>query len=256
MNIILNENEWAEEMIASHDLGDKPVLTLRRVAGYYYNNKYNKKEIRRMLENYLISCDPSISLVKWSDIIERVVRNVAKRKNIDIDGVDITVPEMETINNLKGTQLRRLAFAVLCISKYWDAVAKDNNHWLNTPDNEVVSMANIRTSTKRQSLLFGQLIELGLVKPSKRVDNLNLQVLFGKPGKIAMHITDFRNLGYQYLKYNGGPYFECQNCGLVIKEKTDGRGPKTKYCPDCAVKIQAKQKIDYVMRHRFSVPKS
>lgn len=256
MNIILNENEWAEEMIANHTLGDKPTHTLRLVAGYYYDNKYSKKEIRRLLENYLISCNPSVSLVKWSDALDRIMRGVGKRKNINIPGVDVTAPEIETINGIKGKQARRLAFTILCIAKYWDAVSNTNNHWLNTPDNEVANMANIHTSIKRQCLLYGSLIEAGLIKPSKRVDNLNVQVLFMKPGEVVMHITDFRNLGYQYLKYMGEPYFECQNCGLVIKEKTSGVGPKTKYCPDCAAKVQAQQKINYVMRHKFSVPKS
>lgn len=256
MNIILNENEWAEDMIANHTLGDKPTQTLRRVASYYSDNKYGKRDVRKMLEHFLISCDPTASLVKWSDTLDRIVKTCDKRKPISISSIDITEPEMEIINGLKGTQLRRLAFTVLCVSKYWDAVSKDNNHWVNTPDNEIVSMANIHTSIKRQSLLFGQLIELGMLKQSKRVDNLNVQVLFGKPGKVVMQITDFRNLGFQYLKYNGGPYIECQNCGLVVKAKADGVGPKQKYCPDCAVKVKTVQSVNSVMRHRYPVPKS
>lgn len=256
MNIILNENEWAEDMIANHDLGSKPMQTLRRVAAYYYENNYSKKEIRRMLESFIISCDPTISLVKWSDMLDRIMRGVGKRKSINIDGVNITAPEMKKIDSLKSTQVRRLAFTVLCISKYWDAVSRDNNHWLNTPDNEVMAMANINTSIKRQSQLFRVLMDEGLVRQSKRVDNLNVQVLFMRPGDVVMRVTDFRNLGYQYLKFKGEPYFECQNCGLVIKEKTDGRGPKPKYCPDCAVKVQAQQKVNYVMRQKFSTPKN
>ena len=256
MGIILNENEWAEDMIENYDLGDKPTQTLRKIARYYYENKYSKKEIRRLLENFLIGCNPSISLVKWSDSLDRIVKNVDKRKSISIDGVDITVPELELIDSLKGTQLRRLAFTVLCVSKYWDAVYKDNNHWLNTPDNEIIRMANIRTSIKRQSLLFGMLIDQKLVKQSKRVDNLNVQVLFTKPGEVAMHIDDFRNLGYQYLKYHGGPYYECQCCGLVVKDNPDRTGPAHKYCPDCASSMKTKQSVESVMKRRLSLPKS
>lgn len=254
MSIILNENEWAEDMIARHDLGDKPVTTLRRVAAYYYDNKYSKREVRRMLENYLISCDPSVSLVKWADTLDRVMKNIGKRKPVAISSIKVTVPELEIIDGLKGAQLRRLAFALLCVSKYWDAVSKENNHWVNTPDNDIVRMANINTSIKRQSLLFGQLIEAKLIRQSKRIDNLNVQVLFGKAGETAMHITDFRNLGFQYLKFKGGPYYECQNCGLVVKRSNSPNCPGQKYCPDCAVKIRTKQSIDSVMRHRLSTP--
>lgn len=256
MSIILNENEWAEDMITKHSLGDKPTQTLRRVAGYYHDNKYGKKDIRRLLEMYLVSCDPSISLVKWADTIDRVVKNVDKRRSINISSIDITEPELDIISELKGTQLRRLAFTILCVSKYWDAVSKDNCHWVNTPDNEIMRMANIHTSIKRQSLLFGMLIDQKLIKPSKRVDNLNVQVLFAKEGKTAMQITDFRNLGFQYLKYMGGPYYECQCCGLVVKEGASPTNPGHKYCPECAVAVKTKQSVESVMRRRLSVPKS
>ena len=38
MSIVLNEYDWAEKMIANHDLGKKPTETLSRVSKYYYEN--------------------------------------------------------------------------------------------------------------------------------------------------------------------------------------------------------------------------
>ena len=40
MSIVLNEYDWAEKMIANHDLGKKPIETLSRVSKYYYENEY------------------------------------------------------------------------------------------------------------------------------------------------------------------------------------------------------------------------
>ena len=261
MSLILNEREWAEDMISRHELGKNPTQTLRKVASYYYESKYSRKEIRRMLETFLVSCDPTASLVKWADSLDRIVKNVDKHKLIQVEGVDVTVPEMLIIQDLPGKQLQRLAFTVLCVSKYWDAVSKDNRHWLNTSDKEVIAMANISTSTKRQSLLFGQLIERKLIKQAKKVDNLNVQILFGTPGDVAIHITDFRNLGYQYLRFCGGGFYECENCGLVVRIPKQAAGPKHKYCPDCAVTVHTKQKVDSVMRtraiiHQNNIPRS
>lgn len=34
MSIVLNEYDWAEKMIANHDLGKKPIETLSRVSKY------------------------------------------------------------------------------------------------------------------------------------------------------------------------------------------------------------------------------
>lgn len=54
MSIVLNEYEWAERMINNHDLGKRPVETLNRVAKYYLATGYSKREVRRMLDTFLI----------------------------------------------------------------------------------------------------------------------------------------------------------------------------------------------------------
>ena len=48
MTIVLNEHEWAEKMIDTHSLGAKPFETLCRVAKYYIDKNYSKKETRKI----------------------------------------------------------------------------------------------------------------------------------------------------------------------------------------------------------------
>ena len=250
MSIVLNEYEWAERMISNHELGKKPIETLNRVAKYYLENRYSKREIRKLLDTFLTQCDPSVSLVHWSDTLDKVAKNVGKFPLIRLDGVNITHKELGRIEALGGKQVRRLAFTLLCIAKYWDAVSESNNHWVNSPDKEIMQMANINTSIKRQSLMFSELRDAGFIKFSKKIDNLNVQVLFIEPGETAIHIQDFRNIGYQYLKYYGAPYFDCVNCGITVKIQEPARGRRQKYCPSCAVELHTKQKVDSVMRRR------
>lgn len=250
MSIVLNEYEWAERMINNHELGKKPIETLNRVAKYYLENKYSKREIRKMLDTFLTQCDPSASLVHWSDTLDKVAKNVGKFPLIRLDGVDITKNELERIETLGGKQVRRLAFTLLCVAKYWDIVSESNNHWVNSPDKETMQMANINTSIKRQSLMFAELREAGFIRFSKKIDNLNVQVLFMEPGETALHIQDFRNIGYQYLKHYGAPYFECVNCGITVKIQEPTRGRRQKYCPSCAIELHTKQKVDSVIRKR------
>lgn len=250
MSLVLNEYEWAEKMIDSHSLGKKPIETLNRVAKYYFENQYSKREVRGMLDDFMLQCDPTASLVHWSDTLDRVTKGVNKFPLIRLDGVDITKSEMDTIESLDGTQIRRLAFTLLCTAKYWDSASEKNNHWVNTSDKEIMQMANINTSIKRQSLMFSTLKEAGLIRFSKKIDNLNVQVLFIQDGETAIHIQDFRNLGYQYLKYYGGNYFECVNCGLTVKARSSTVGRPQKYCQECAVEIQTKQIVDAAMRRK------
>lgn len=250
MSIVLNEYEWAEHMVKNHELGKRPVETLGRVAKYYYAKKYTKREVRRMLDTFLVQCDPSVSLPSWSDVLDRIAKGVDKYPLIRVDGVDITDKEMASIENLEGKQIRRLAFTLLCVAKYWDAVSARNDHWTNTADREIMQMANINTSIKRQSTMFAELKNVGMIRFSKKIDNLNVKVVFMEDGEKVLHIDDFRNLGYQYLKYYGAPYFECENCGLTVKIQEPAKGRKQKYCPSCAVEVGVRQRVNWVMRER------
>lgn len=250
MSIVLNEYEWAERMIDNNEIGKKPIETLSRVAKYYYANHYSKKEIRKLLDTFLAKCDPTTSLVHWSDTLDKVAKGADKYPLIRLDGVSITKGELEKINALSGKQIRRLAFTLLCVAKYWDAISPTNNHWVNSPDKEIMQMANISTSIKRQSMMFGVLRDAGMIRFSKKIDNLNVQVTFIEDGDTVLYIQDFRNIGYQYLKYMGEPYFDCVNCGITVKIQEPARGRRQKYCSNCAVELHTKQKVESVMRRR------
>lgn len=250
MTIVLNEHEWAKEKIDSRSLGSKPFETLSRVARYYIDKDYSKKEVRSMLDTFLLQCDPATSLPKWSETLDYALARALKYNAIKIDCIEISKPEMDKINSLDGKQVRRLAFTLLCLAKYWDIVNPHGDHWVNTKDSEIMRMANINTSIKRQSLMYHQLNMAGLIQFSKKVDNTNVRVCFITPGITELRVSDFRNLGYQYLKFHGEPYFECHNCGVVAKIHDPVRGAKQKYCKDCAVEVAMQQRVNSVMRQR------
>lgn len=251
MTIVLNENEWAEEMIKKKSLGSKPFETLSRVAKYYLDNNYTKKEVRSMLDMFLLQCEPTASLPKWSDTLDYAVTRAMKYNSIKIDSIKITQSEIERIDKLSGKQTKRLAFTLLCLSKYWDAVNPQCDHWVNNKDSEIMRLANINTSIKRQSLMYHTLNEEGLIKFSKKIDNTNVRVCFiDNNSPVVMYIDDFRNLGYKYLKFRGEPFFECQNCGITTKYNNPSNIGRQKYCKDCAVEVAIKQRINSVMRHR------
>lgn len=252
MTIVLNEHEWAEEMITSRSLGKKPYETLCRVARYYLDNGIPKNEVRRMLDTFLIQCDPTASLPRWANSLDAALAHALKYEAIEMDGVDITKPEMERIDALQGKQTRRLAFTLLCLAKYWNAVSKKTDGWVNSKDSEIMRMANINTSIKRQSLMFHSLNECGMIQFSRKVDNTNVRVCFIEDGETVLHISDFRNLGYQYLKYHGGDYFTCENCGVVDKVAKSERGRPKKYCRECAAQIAVQQRVDSVMRRYWA----
>lgn len=252
-NIVLDEYLWAEEALNDLSLGDKPSVTLCRIAKYYKENGLTSQEIVKKLESFILRCDSNASIPKWSDSIEHAVKMAFKYGTIRIDKIPITVEELNTIHDkVSSSPQQRLAFTLLVMSKYWDIVRDTNDHWVNTKDKDLMNMACIRTSVKKQSEMFAKLHSLGMIQFASRVDSLNTRVLFQGGDEIAMHITDLRNLGYQYLKYFCGDFYECTNCGLIVKRDSSKSnvGRKPKYCPDCAREIDLINRINSVMRQR------
>lgn len=258
MTIVLNEHEWARDMIENRSLGKKAFETLTRVARYYLDGGMQKREVRKLLDEFLLRCNPTASLPKWSNTLDWALRRALKSKAVIIDYIPVTEEEMSKIDALDGRQIRRLAFTLLCLSKYWDAVNPYGDHWVNTKQQEIMKMANTEPSLRRQCAMYNALQQMGYIDFSKKVDNTNVRVLFSGGEHEAMRVTDFRNLGYQYLMYHGEPYFECANCGIVTKLNSggEGRGRPQKYCRECAAEIQLKQMVNHVMAGRKKPPVS
>lgn len=249
--IIMDEYAWAEDAISSRELGQSPVETLTLVARYYRANRYTQKETRALLDAFMMQCDPHVSLVQWADTLDRIVKKSGRRSPVKIEYIPVTDGELDLIRKLDGIQLQRLAFTLLCIAKYWDEVNTDNGHWVNTSDRDIMRMANISTSIRRQSLMFSQLRDAGLIRFSKKIDVLNVQVLFCEQSPSAtMEVRDFRNLGYQYMiRYYPG-YYVCEHCGITVKQPDGHKGRPRKYCAECAHEIKTQQNVNAVMRHR------
>ena len=241
MSVVLNEREYAEAALERCTLDQKPLETLSRVARYYAAMGYKTSDIRLLLETFMLKCDPGINIVKWQDTIDRQAKEAGKYSLVEIEYIPITQKELDVCNSLNGKQMKRLMFTLICFAKFANEVNDKNNNWVNKQDKEIFKTANIVTSVKRQSLMLNDLRESGLIRFSRKVDNVNINVeCIDNEGDPVLKIYDYRNLGYQLLKYLGEPYFECQSCGLVIK-RTSNRG---KYCHDCAEEINRQKTLE------------
>lgn len=249
MSIILKENEWAEQMIIECELGKNPIETLRRVCRYYIDNGCQEKDLINKLESFLLRCNSSASLPKWHGTLVSVIKYAKKYKAVDIDKIFISKSEMDTVSNLKSAPLRRLAFTLLCLAKYWNIVRDGNDSWVVSRGNEIMTLANISAPLKRQSAMYKELEDLGLVKFPKKVDSTSMQVCFvDNSDDVVFEVSDFRNLGYQYMMYDGGSFIVCQNCGIVTKANKGSASNNQKYCPECASKLRTKKRVESVMK--------
>lgn len=249
--IILNENEWAAARLGELELGEHPSDTMRMVARYYIDNGLGREDVRRKMDEFLLRCVPTAVLPQWAQTLDKAYQRAAKYPAVDIDFVQITRSELDTIASLNGIQIKRLAFTLLCLSKYWTMRNADCDYWVCTEDREIMRIANIKTSVKRQCLMYHELKELGLIRLPRKVDGKNVRVCFAnEDDEVLLRVTDFRNIGFQYLKYIGEPFFCCENCGIVTKIDNPKCGRRQKYCGDCAVKIKIRRTVESAMRRR------
>lgn len=241
INIVLNERDYAERMLEIRSLGQNPASTISKIAKYYHAEGYKRSEIERNLELFMVRCDPNINIVKWQGAIDYAVKSSSKYPLLDIDYIGITDSELKKIALLKKKMQAKLMFTLLCIAKYGNAVNPNNNNWVNYSDRDIFSMANIIITSHRQSLMMNDLMNAGYIKFSKVVDNVNTNVkIVDYDSPTVLKITDFRDLGNQYMRFLGDRYFECKCCGRVVKQKNNAQ----KYCASCASEMNNKKTLE------------
>lgn len=252
--IILNERIFAEDCLRNGQIIGKPLSTLSILAKYYYSLGYRKKKITSLLIEFLKKNYPRYNDNKldWNANIERLAANAGKYILHEIDGVWITQTEIDTITNIHSKVLERLMFTFLCLAKLANIKNPQNNSWVNVNDKEIFSLARISCKVQDRDIRIGKLNELGLLEFPKRNDNLSCRVTFvDDESDKVLKVSDFRELGYEYLKYNGENYINCADCGILTKGNKAGtkrycsscaryipQGIKTIQCEDCGCKFE------------------
>ena len=123
-------------------------------------------------------------------------------------------------------------FTMLCLAKLGNERNERNNGWVNTEVKDIFTLARISATIYDKDLKINKLYQLGLIEFPKRNDLLNIRVTFSdNQGDEELYISDFRELGYEYLKYKGENFFRCQECGILVRQNKNGT---KKYCKDCA----------------------
>ena len=94
---------------------------------------------------------------------------------------------------------------------------------------------------RKKAKQISKLRELGLVEYAKKIDNLSLKVTFiDEDSEKELFISDFRELGYEYLIYRGENLTRCADCNILVR---NNKQKTRKYCNECAAKSKYYQPI-------------
>lgn len=119
-------------------------------------------------------------------------------------------------------------------------ISENNNCWINSDIKEIFKVSRVTVKHRNDKFLYlNDLEQMELISFSNKNDNLNIQINFvDMNGESILDISDFRELGYEYLKYTGnGRFIRCTVCNKLVKKKTNNQ----LYCSECAKSINIKK---------------
>ena len=83
---------------------------------------------------------------------------------------------------------------------------------------------------KKENVIIGKLYKMGLLEFAERNDNLSVRVTFiDEASNEVLFVSDFRELGLEYMNYKHGGYARCADCDRLFKKT----GNHSLYCKKC-----------------------
>lgn len=242
MEIILNEREYAEKIVATGVIPKPESDSLYILAKYFEYLGVKNNELESRLNEFMERNYKNYNAVSWSKTLDYVIHKAKRHDLIEIDYIPVTKNELKTVQEIENKELRQLAFTILCIAKFYNKINPQNNDWVNQDFDYIFDSARIQKNNNDQALMFYELKTLGLVRFSKIPENTNINVLYADDGsEEVLQIRDYRRLGFEYLKYVGEKFINCVDCGILMRPKT-----QAKRCTKC----QKEYRREYYRIHK------
>lgn len=246
--IVLNEKTYVEEhYLKNNEMDEKPYVTLNMLAKYLYHILgYRRQKIEDFLNDYMrknYNLRYIASKMQWEDTIERIAKRAGKQKLYEDDCVWITQSELDTIQSIGDRDMEQVIFTLLCLAKLRNQRNEKNNGWVNNDAKEIFELARVKRSVPDRDFMLHDLMVLGLLQFPKQTGNLANRVTFiDNESEKVLSIIDYRELGYEYLKYLGENYVRCAECGRLIK---GSKNNTRKYCSECMPPVEDGMKVKY-----------
>ena len=249
MALIGNEVEYAKKILTGAVKEKNLFKALVILTKYYYFElDMDNKEIEKNLRLYIKAMDGDVD----DEAIENIIKsNTSSKTNVNkLDHIIITIQEWQTIQEMGRTEReRKLLFTLLCMYKVKIGLGYSDNGLVKIEYTQLNSLAHVVFKSSERIDVFRYFIECGMVEMGmgQLASRVKLHYVF-PDSKQLIKITDFEafNVYYDYLK-KGGRLTRCKECGKLMLDKSKTK--PTKYCKDCANKIEQERKNKYLREH-------
>ncbi len=172
----------------------------------------------------------------------------SESKNLfrELEYVPIYEKELKVVESLPNDRQKKFMFTLFAIARYMNSEG-----WINKKDSkglsEVFKLANVTLSSDKKNELLHELYSNGYIHFGKKVNNLNIKIdLKDTDDDIVYKVTQFENIGNQYIGNFKKGYKQCKCCGKRIKNT----GNKKMYCSKCATQKQLESDKRYQKNKR------
>lgn len=246
MNIITNEYKIIDDLYNNNTYNIEEYKLIQILIKYLYlNGVTDKLQIREKIIEVMTKADESFMRSNWQDYIDkqtekfiintRIYKNVPKM--VDIKSVPIYKEEIDIVNSSSHKKFKKLLFILLVYAKVTNIILDKNDNWFIQNITSLLKEGKVDTGNKKYRLeMLKQLKDEGFIDVFVKDLKTNIRVNFLKNGgSLAFEVTDFDNIIYSYLIYQGEKWKLCENCGKTYFKISSNR---SKYCNKCAKEKQ------------------
>lgn len=244
--MILDEYAIAEEIIKKKHITKSEDLF---IAAKYLRRemKCDTLETYAILNSIMVNSFSNFKPLNSATYLENMALKAIEYDLKRIEEIKITTKELNKILEVESSKQKRLLFTLLVYSKYYNELSSSNNNWCNISISELFRVSRVSTrNNKEKALMLCKLNNQGMIDFSRKNVNHNIKCLIVDESnkKIALGITDLRELGYQYINiYDKTQFTYCAECGRIIKKDKKNDYSK-KYCNECKQTMKNEQNLN------------
>lgn len=253
MNIITNEYKIIDDLYNNNTYNIEEYKLIQILIKYLYlNGVTDKLRIREKIIETITKADESFMRSNWQDYIDkqldRFLKNVRCLKNIPqmIDIKTIPVYE-EELDIIKESKYKKFLFVLLIYSKVNNQLIKNKEWWTMQKVSGLLKESKTKVGNKKYRLdILKELKEQGFIDVFVKNAKVNIKVNFlKKEGDLAFEVTDFDNIIYSYLIYQGEKWKLCENCGKTYFKISSKYTSTQLYCKKCKEEKEREKKRKY-----------
>lgn len=252
--LILNEKQYAENLYNVNNDKVKSVLakigyiTRYHLYAFGYSDEENYKSTVQWMNMHHDNFDESY----YSKLISDSIKRAYKNPFYNIENIEITQFELNSIASLENLRAEKVLFVLLCMAKQQRVINGFTNGLVKYSLTDLCKLARISVPVDDREYILHNILQKGLLDCPKKNDTKCLIVnCINDEDDIILKLDeiDCQELAYVYLnwKNSGKGYTRCQRCRKLIKQsKTKPR----KYCEECAEEVEKEHSKERVRRYR------